>query len=87
MIDTYYGLGWRVFDFGAHKNFVHHGGWVQGYRAEMVFNRDLQIGMVFLTNSETRLARDVILNFVNLYEKHRQSEMTPQLLRADAKTH
>ena len=87
MINTYYGLGWRVFDFGAHKNFVHHGGWVQGYRAEMVFNRELQIGMVFLTNSETRLARDVILNFVNLYEQHRQSELTPQLLRADAKTH
>lgn len=87
MINTYYGLGWRVFDFGAHKNFVHHGGWVQGYRAEMVFNRDLQIGMVFLTNSETRLARDVILNFVSMYEKHRQSEMPPQLLRADAKTH
>jgi beta-lactamase class C len=85
MINTFYGLGWRVFDFGAHKNFVHHGGWVQGYRAEMVFNRDLQIGMVFLTNSETRLARDVILNFVNLYEKHRQQELPVQILRADAK--
>lgn len=87
MINTYYGLGWRVFDFGANKNFVHHGGWVKGYRAEMVFNRDLQIGMVFLTNSETRLARDVILNFVNMHEKHRQSELPIQILRADAKTH
>lgn len=85
MINTFYGLGWRVFDFGAHKNFVHHGGWVQGYRAEMVFNRELQIGMVFLTNSETRLAKDVVFKFVNLYENHLQQQLPAQILRADAK--
>lgn len=68
VVKTWYGLGWRVFDVGAHHNFVHHGGWVQGYRSEMVFNRELNIGMVFLTNSETRLARDVIFAFVNAYE-------------------
>lgn len=72
MVKTWYGLGWRVFDVGAHHNFVHHGGWVQGYRAEMVFNRELNIGMVFLTNAETRLARDVIFEFVNAYEAERQ---------------
>lgn len=72
MVKTWYGLGWRVFDVGAHHNFVHHGGWVQGYRAEMVFNRELNIGMVFLTNAETRLARDVIFAFVNAYEAERQ---------------
>jgi beta-lactamase class C len=71
-VKTWYGLGWRVFDVGVHHNFVHHGGWVQGYRTEMVFNRELNIGMVFLTNSETRLARDVIFQFVNAYEKELQ---------------
>lgn len=73
-VKTWYGLGWRVFDVGAYQNFVHHGGWVQGYRAEMVFNRELDIGMVFLTNAETRLARDVIFQFVNAYEIERQQE-------------
>lgn len=74
-VKTWYGLGWRVFDVGAHHNFVHHGGWVQGYRAEMVFNRELNIGMVFLTNAETRLARDVIFKFVNAYEAERQQQL------------
>lgn len=72
VVKTWYGLGWRIFDVGTHRNFVHHGGWVKGYRTEMVFNRELDIGMVFLTNSETRLARDVIFQFVNAYENDRQ---------------
>jgi len=71
-VKTWYGIGWRVFDVGAYQNFVHHGGWVQGFRAEMVFNRELDIGMVFLTNAESRLARDVIFKFVNAYELERQ---------------
>lgn len=74
MVKTWYGLGWRIFDVGAYQNFVHHGGWVQGFRAEMVFNRELDIGMVFLTNAETRLARNVIFEFVNAYGLERQQE-------------
>lgn len=66
--NTAYGLGWRVFDYGRYKNFVHHGGWVKGFRSEVVFNRDLGIGMVLLTNSETRLARNVIFKFMDMHE-------------------
>ncbi len=67
--NTAYGMGWRVFDYGRYKNFNHHGGHVKGFRTEMVFNRDLQIGMVFLTNSETRFARDIIFQFIDRYER------------------
>lgn len=67
---TYYGLGWRLFDYGGRQNYVHHGGWVQGARAEVVFHSGLQMGMVFLTNSETRLAREVVPMFLQLYSKH-----------------
>ena len=67
--NTAYGMGLRVFDYGRYKNFIHHGGHVKGFRTEMVFNRDLQIGMVFLSNSETRLARDVIFKFLDSYER------------------
>ena len=67
--NTAYGMGWRVFDYGRYKNFVHHGGHVKGFRTEMVFNRDLQVGMVFLSNSETRFARDVIFQFIDRYER------------------
>ncbi len=69
LTNTHYGLGWRIFDFDGQKNFAHHGGWVQGYRAEVVFNRQLQIGMAFLTNSETKLSRNIIFKYLDLYEE------------------
>ncbi|MCV6590463.1 MAG: beta-lactamase family protein [Marinobacterium sp.] len=63
----WYGRGWRVFNFGPYRNFVYHGGWVKGSRALMLLNRELQIGMVFLTNAETRKARKVLYRFLELY--------------------
>ena len=66
--DTHYGLGWRIFDYRGDKNFVHHGGWVKGFRSEVVFNQELQIGMVLLTNSETKLARNIIFKFLDAYK-------------------
>ncbi len=72
--DTYYGLGWRVFDYRGDKNFVHHGGWVKGFRSEMVFNQELQIGMVLLTNSETKLARNIIFKFLDAYANDKQGQ-------------
>lgn len=65
--DTHYGLGWRIFDYRGDKNFVHHGGYVLGFRSEMVFNPELQIGMVILSNSN-KLAGDVIFKFLDAYE-------------------
>lgn len=70
--DTHYGLGWRVFDYRGDKNFVHHGGWVKGFRSEVVFNQELQIGMVLLTNSETKLARNIIFKFLDAYEDEKE---------------
>jgi beta-lactamase class C len=81
-VKTWYGLGWRVFDTNRQQNFVHHGGWVEGFRAEMLLNRELGIGMVFLTNAETRLAKDVTFAFVNAYndELDRQQSLPVQLI-------
>ena len=67
---VHYGLGWRVFDYDKQPNFVHHGGWVQGMRSEMIFNPDLQMGMVFLTNSESSQAGDVVPTFLRLYSQY-----------------
>ena len=61
--DVYYGLGWRVFDYGGAKGFVHHGGYVKGMCSTMVFHRKSGIGMVLLTNSEARGMNDLVLNF------------------------
>jgi len=64
-----YGLGWRIFDYGNQKNYIHHGGWVSGMVSEMVFNRELQMGMVFLTNAEIKHAGELIFKFLEIYQK------------------
>jgi beta-lactamase class C len=69
---VYYGLGWRVFDYGDQEGFVHHGGYVRGMRSEMVFNRELQTGMVFLTNSEPGGMSELVFDFVELHRDHNQ---------------
>ncbi len=71
--NSYYGLGWRVFDYRGDKNFVHHGGGVKGFRSEMVFNPELKIGMVILTNGP-RLAGSVIFEFLDAYEDEKRGE-------------
>tara|TARA_R110002072_G_scaffold31735_7_gene97591 strand:- start:2101 stop:3303 length:1203 start_codon:yes stop_codon:yes gene_type:complete len=77
-----YGLGWRVFDYKDHAGFVQHGGYVRGMRSEMVFNRELQTGMVFLTNSEPRDLGDLVFNFLDLYERL-ETTSRPNLVASD----
>ena len=69
--NTAYGLGWRLFDYGDDTGFVHHGGYVKGMRSEMVFNPELQTGMVFLTNSEPRQMSNLVFEFLDLYKSYR----------------
>jgi beta-lactamase class C len=65
--DAYYGLGWRVFDYRGQPRFVHHGGWVQGFRTEMVFNPDLDMGMVLMVNAQGRNINKVVPAFLDMY--------------------
>lgn len=79
--NIYYGLGWRVFDFGEHRQFVHHGGWVQGTRTEVIFNRERQLGLVFLSNSENRYAREIVYRFLELYDNYYREIEAPLMLQ------
>ncbi|WP_084645859.1 serine hydrolase domain-containing protein [Marinimicrobium agarilyticum] len=86
--NIHYGLGWRLFDFGGNRHFVHHGGWVQGTRTEVLFNREHQLGLVFLSNSENRYAREVVYRFLELYtDYYRQVEAPPLLQQAEQSDH
>jgi beta-lactamase class C len=73
--DTHYGMGWRTFDYRGDKNFLHHGGYVFGSRSEMVFNPELQIGMVILSNCN-RLPGEIIFKFLDAYEDEKRGERT-----------
>lgn len=61
---AYYATGWRVFDYKGLRA-VHHGGGVRGYRSEMVFVPELNIGMVLMMNAESNIANDVVPAFLD----------------------
>jgi len=81
--NIHYGLGWRLFDFAGYRNFVHHGGWVQGFRTEVLFNRELKMGLVFLSNSENRYARELVYQFLELYTHYHRLTHKPHILVQD----
>jgi beta-lactamase class C len=52
LTSAYYATGWRIFTYAGHT-LVFHGGAVQGYRTEIAFLPDHDIGAVLLWNSES----------------------------------
>lgn len=65
--DAYYGMGWRIFNYKKHK-IVYHGGFVRGYRPEMGFCPNEDVGIVFLTNaSKNELSTICVHAFFEMY--------------------
>lgn len=62
--ETYYGMGWRTLNNGD-QTIVYHGGYVNGYRSEIAFDRENQIGISILFHSNTSYAVQVIPEFFN----------------------
>ncbi|RUO18445.1 serine hydrolase [Aliidiomarina iranensis] len=50
--DAHYGLGWRVYEI-KDKTLMYHGGWVEGFRAEISYSPDYDVGLVILINAES----------------------------------
>ncbi|HEX5792117.1 MAG TPA: serine hydrolase domain-containing protein, partial [Rheinheimera sp.] len=58
LTDAHYAMGWRVYQFGQDE-LIYHGGWVQGYRAEIAYSREHQLGLVMLMNAESNLINEL----------------------------
>jgi len=63
---TYYGLGWRVFDVNGH-DIIYHGGYVEGFRAEIAFDPETKLGIAVLFNANTPVASQCVPHFVNSF--------------------
>ncbi|MBL4580593.1 MAG: beta-lactamase family protein [Gammaproteobacteria bacterium] len=61
---AYYATGWRVFDYEGQR-VIHHGGGVRGYRSEMAFVPEANVGLVLLFNAESNLANDIVPAFLD----------------------
>lgn len=66
--DAHYGLGWRVYEFNGHK-LNYHGGWVKGYRADVSFAPDQNVGYAMLMNAESNLINQFTADFWASYFK------------------
>lgn len=66
--ERYYSLGWRIYNYQG-RQIVYHGGYIRGYRAEIAFCAEENIGIAFLQNSPNGLASRCVPTFFDLYFK------------------
>jgi beta-lactamase class C len=64
--ERYYSLGWRIYNYQGRK-IVYHGGYIRGYRAEIAFCTEENVGIAFLQNSPNGLASRCVPAFFDLY--------------------
>jgi beta-lactamase class C len=64
--DLYYGLGWRIFNYGGNE-IIYHGGYINGYRAELALCPKEGIGIAVLMNSSSKLSNICIPQFFDIY--------------------
>jgi beta-lactamase class C len=62
---AWYGMGWRVLDYGG-DTLLYHGGYVNGYRCEIALSPSDHIGIAILTNASGMLANDGVKVFFDL---------------------
>lgn len=64
----YYAMGWRVFEID-NQWIVGHSGYVNGFRAEIAFLPEEEIGIVILTNAPNQTVGDAVPHFFEAYKE------------------
>ena len=70
--ERYYSLGWRIYHYRG-RNIIYHGGYIRGYRAEIGYCPQEDVGIAFLQNSPNSLASKAIPRFFDFYFDHREA--------------
>lgn len=81
--DAHYALGWRVYQFGE-EELVYHGGWVQGFRTDIAYSKQRELGLVILLNAETNMVNEISTYFwssmFTALKNHSQDKPQSELL-------
>lgn len=59
---AHYGYGWRIYQFEK-SAIIYHSGWVSGFRADIGYSPDLDIGFAILMNAESNLINKLSHDF------------------------
>ncbi len=70
--DAFYGLGWRILT-NAQDTLIYHGGFVNGYRGEILIHPKEKLGICVLVNAPSELANQAIPLFLEAYASKRDS--------------
>lgn len=70
---TYYGLGWRIINFG-NDTLIYHGGFINGFRSEVAFDPIDKVGIAILSNGPGAFVNEAIPYFFNLFYESRDKE-------------
>lgn len=74
LTDAHYGYGWRIYSIDNH-DLIYHGGWVQGFRADIGYMPDLDIGFAILMNAESNAISKISASFwESIVDKARQTK-------------
>lgn len=81
--DAHYALGWRVYQFGQ-EELMYHGGWVKGFRADVGYSRDRELGLVILLNAESNIVNELSTFFWSgMFAMFQQEEETTLLTASE----
>lgn len=67
--NSFYGLGWRILKF-KDRTLIHHGGMVNGFRAEIAFDLKDEVGIVILLNSTCAYSNYAVPKFYEWYDEY-----------------
>jgi len=76
---SYYALGFRVHIYDS-DTIIHHGGYVNGYRSELVILPTEKLAMCALFNASSNFASRCVPDFVDLYHLYNQPAIEPDSL-------
>lgn len=62
LTDAHYGYGWRIYQFDGHP-IIYHSGWVAGFRADIGYSPELDIGFAMLINAESNVINKISSQF------------------------
>ena len=62
LTDAHYGYGWRIYQLNEQK-IIYHSGWVEGFRADIGYSPELDIGFAILINAEANVINQISSEF------------------------
>ena len=65
----YYGMGWRIIEY-PQDTIVYHGGYANGYKSGIAFNRSKKIGICVLTNAPSKFSNLALTRFFTMYNEY-----------------